>query len=515
MTAPSASSLPSAEQALLQAVMKTAVDGIVIIDEEGRIRLGNPALEHLFGYPVAELLGQDVSVLMPEPYRSEHQTYVARYLRTGRPHVIGQGREVVGRRKDGTTFPIDLAVSEVAWQGQRLFAGVARDITERKKAEAEQAALGTVLEESLNEVYFFDARSLRIVQMNRGARENLGYGVDEVGRLTWLDIEPHWTRQDCLQRLQPLLNGTQRKLVLDTVHRRRDGSRYEAEVHLQSSHLQGRPVVVAFVLDISDRKAAERELNRVNHELEQCVSRRTRELRQTREQLVKEERMATLGRVSGGIAHEIRNPLNAIKTSVYYLLHAPQLKPQKLREHLERIDRQVTLANQVVTTLVNFMRLPHPERVGLTLDQDFLEDVASSAQLPAPVQVRIVLSRPLPPVQADPAQIGIALRNLLRNARDAMPAGGIIEVTGRTTDDGVEVSVTDSGTGIPPADLRQIFEPLFSRKEHGVGLGLAIARAIVEQNHGQIRAESRVGKGSTFTIRLPAGNRGAAQTRAT
>jgi PAS domain S-box-containing protein len=127
--------------ARLRAVVETAVDGILTIDEHGTIETANPAVAQVFGYAPAELIGQNVRVLMPEPYRSEHDGYLERYRRTGERRIIGIGREVMGRRKDGSSFPVELAVAETLVGGKRLFTGIVRDITERKQAETRQALL--------------------------------------------------------------------------------------------------------------------------------------------------------------------------------------------------------------------------------------------------------------------------------------------------------------------------------------------------------------------------------------
>ena len=136
-----------AEQALqdsearMRAIFETAVDGIVIIDERGTVERMNPAAERLFGYPEAEMAGQNVSVLMPEPYRSAHDGYLAHYLATGEQRIIGKGREVSGLRKDGSVFPLELAVAEMRLGGRRMFTGIVRDITARKLAEEQNRAL--------------------------------------------------------------------------------------------------------------------------------------------------------------------------------------------------------------------------------------------------------------------------------------------------------------------------------------------------------------------------------------
>lgn len=124
-------------EARLRAILQTAVEGIVTIDEHGIIESFNPAAEKIFGYAADEIIGQNVNVLMPEPHCHEHDRYIANYLRTGQAKIIGIGREVQGRRKDGTVFPMDLAVSEVRLENRRLFTGFIRDITERKRLERE------------------------------------------------------------------------------------------------------------------------------------------------------------------------------------------------------------------------------------------------------------------------------------------------------------------------------------------------------------------------------------------
>jgi two-component system, LuxR family, sensor kinase FixL len=121
----------------LRAILETAVEGIITIDERGRMESANPAAERIFGYKASELVGRNVSMLMPSPDREKHDSYVANYLRTRHAKIIGIGREVVGLRKDGTTFPMDLAVSEVKLSDRRLFTGFVRDITERKRLEQE------------------------------------------------------------------------------------------------------------------------------------------------------------------------------------------------------------------------------------------------------------------------------------------------------------------------------------------------------------------------------------------
>lgn len=214
------------------------------------------------------------------------------------------------------------------------------------------------------------------------------------------------------------------------------------------------------------------------------------------------ERMAAIGQVAGGIAHELRNPLNVISTSVYYLLNARSAPPEKLKEHLQRIHKQVGLADSVITALSNFARLPLPSMqpfdVAILL-QETLDTCAPPEGIAVTWAVPTELARPL----GDPAQLRIVFGNLIRNAHDAMSGGGQLTIAGASNDDFVLVSVEDTGCGIAPEHLDRVMEPLFTTKARGIGLGLAISRAIILQHGGQISLNSRQGEGTTFQVKLP------------
>jgi signal transduction histidine kinase len=219
--------------------------------------------------------------------------------------------------------------------------------------------------------------------------------------------------------------------------------------------------------------------------------------------LKRSERLATLGQVAGGVAHELRNPLNVIKTSVYYLLNARNATPEKKADHLQRIERSVDLADNVIASLSNFARIPVPELRPIAIEP--LARAALEINPPGEaIEVAIECAPELPCALGDTDQLRIALGNLIRNASDAMPGGGRLAISGSEVDGAVDVSVSDTGGGIAPQELARIMEPLYSTKARGLGLGLAIARSIVEKNQGSLRVTSEPGRGSTFTIRLTA-----------
>jgi signal transduction histidine kinase len=219
--------------------------------------------------------------------------------------------------------------------------------------------------------------------------------------------------------------------------------------------------------------------------------------------LQRSERLATLGEVAGGVAHELRNPLNVVKTSVYYLLNARNPTLQKSADHLNRIERNVELADNVISSLSSFARLPVPEFRPI----DVAALVHEALEINPPREgIKLAIDCPanLSKAMGDPDQLRIALGNLVRNANDAMMNGGRLAISGYQVDGSIEITVSDTGVGIDPQNLARIMEPLYSTKARGLGLGLAIARSIVEKNQGTLRAQSELGRGSSFTIRLSA-----------
>jgi diguanylate cyclase (GGDEF)-like protein/PAS domain S-box-containing protein len=244
----------------LQAILRHAADGIITIDARGEVRSFNAAAERLFGYDAAEVVGRNVAMLMPEPHGSEHDAYIGRYLATGQKHILGRRREVTGRRKDGSTFPMELAVSEIALEDERLFTGIVRDVADRKRAEELSSRLGRILEYSSNEIYIFDAHTLRFESISQGALQNLGYSKDEITQLTPVDLKPDIGAAEFEQMIAPLRRGEKDLLVFETTHQRKDGSTYPVEVRLQLSNTGHVPVFMAIIQDITERKNSEAQL---------------------------------------------------------------------------------------------------------------------------------------------------------------------------------------------------------------------------------------------------------------
>lgn len=258
-------------EARTRAILDTAADGIITIDEQGTIRSFNVAAERIFGYAASEMVGQNVGMLMPARYADAHDTLLANYIRTGDAKVIGHGAEVEGKQKDGSICPLDLAVSEVRLSGRRMFTGIIRDISERKRAEEEQQKLVSLVENSSD---FIAMASLdgQVIYVNQAGRELVGLDGLEAARSTTI-ADYHF--QDAWEGL--------REMVLPAVMK---SGQWEGEGHLRHfktkkpidvqmsmfliRHPQsGEPMCFATVQrDIREAKRAERQLKRNMAELE-------------------------------------------------------------------------------------------------------------------------------------------------------------------------------------------------------------------------------------------------------
>jgi signal transduction histidine kinase len=220
-----------------------------------------------------------------------------------------------------------------------------------------------------------------------------------------------------------------------------------------------------------------------------------------RRDLARSEQSIALQQVTGGVAHELRQPLNAIRTSAYYLTRARQLSTEKAAEHLRRIERQVEYADRMLAALSTFASLPPPAAAPLSLGESLAEALERNP-LPDGVELSIEDLGDVPRVIADPGQLQIVFGNLLRNASDAMEGGGRLSVAYRHDQETVEIALSDTGSGIPAEALPHVLEPLFTTKSRGMGLGLAISSRILEALGGGIQLESEPGRGTTVTLRL-------------
>lgn len=248
---------------------------------------------------------------------------------------------------------------------------------------------------------------------------------------------------------------------------------------------------------------AEKNLRKYSENLEEIVEERTKELREAQEQLVRKEKLAILGQLAGGVGHELRNPLGSIKNAAYFLKMALEKPDSEVKETLEILNKEVATSEHIISSLLDFARPKLPTRHKVEIN-DLLQETLSRTTVPEKIKVVSKLDESLPQILADPEQLSQVFRNLILNALQAMPDGGQLEIRSEVSPPAqVTISFADTGVGIPEDNLKKLFEPLFTTRAKGIGLGLAITKTLVEGHKGTIEVQSKLGKGSIFTVRLP------------
>jgi signal transduction histidine kinase len=254
-------------------------------------------------------------------------------------------------------------------------------------------------------------------------------------------------------------------------------------------------------------RKSEIALKRLNAELEERVEERTLELRRAQEELVRRERLASLGKLAGTVSHDLRNPLGNINNSVYYLKMKCGGKPldnaldKEVLQQLDLMEREVQRCSALVNELLEFSRVRELKRTETDLNV-ILQDALAATGRPGNVEVQVRLID-LPGINADPDQLRRAFINIITNAYQAMPKGGSLVIASRVQDGAYEVSFRDTGEGMTAESMRRLFEPLFTTKKGGVGLGMVIIKEINEKHGGVILVKSKQGAGTTITVRLP------------
>ena len=484
--------------ALFDALASTAADGIMVIDAVGQVLFYNQACQSLFLYEPREVIGQNVKMLMPAPYQAEHDGYIARYKSTNEPHIIGIGREVSGRRKDGSVFPMYLSVGEGTVSGERVFVGIIHDLTAIRKetAQREEADrhLAQIVQSSEDAILSKTLEGI-ITSWNEAAERIFGYRADEViGKHVSL-LFPESLVHEGDEIMRQLKAG---KSVdhHETVRLHKTGREIFVSLSVSPIHDSSGRIVGASKIarDITEKKQSEERTQTLQAELEHV------------------DRLSAMGQLSSALAHELNQPLSAVMNYVSAarrrLGAIEDVGTSKISELLEKATNEADRAGQIIHRLRGFL-----EKRERSHSIDDINDIAQEAvalgrsgAADDNIEVRVVLEPNLPEVAADRVQIEQVIINLLRNAVEAMQASDKRQVTIATYAAGpkfVEVSVTDTGPGIPDEVAARLFQPFVTTKEKGMGVGLSICRTIVEAHGGQLWMTRNPEGGTIFRFQLP------------
>lgn len=536
---------------MLNAIIETATDGIIAIGENGIIELANSAAARLFGYEIGELTGNNVSLLMPSPHSEHHDGYIRRYLESGKARIIGIGREVEGRKKDGTTFPIRLSISEVKLQGRRIFTGIVHDLSHRKSIEED------LRKEKERAQRYLDIANTIIVVVDREGKVRLlndkgchvlGITEEEAVGKDWFGLAiPEENRREIKSVFQALLGGRQidyyENDILTTEGERRLIAWHNSPLYDEQGAVTG---TISSGIDITAQRQAEDRIIRLNAELEKRVEARTDELAEAVNQLLdinkklqheikerkaaeeeirknesrlrrsleKEKELSNLkSRFVSMASHEFRTPLSTILSSADLIEAYPSEEHQKKRlRHTTRIKSSVANLTGILNDFLSLSRLEEgrfeAEPSWFSLEQFYKEATGEMQGLLRPGQ-HIEKEGEMKGAELflDKKMLKNILFNLLSNAIKYSGEGKKItcrmEVAGNT----LHITIIDQGIGIPEEEQQHLFTRFFRAHNveniQGTGLGLNIVKRYVDLMNGTIRFESRLGEGSSFYVTLP------------
>ena len=484
----------------------SALDGIMLTAPDGRIFSANAAACHMLGRTEEEIMqaGRNGVVDTTDPNVA---LAIEERGRTGK--FIG---ELTFIRKSGEKFPVELSSSLFTDRDDNTRTSLTfHDITERKQAEdklRESEERYRFLTNNIPDIIYSLDGEGKIVTVNSPAFEHYGYTEQDSKGKPFLNFIHPEDREivigsflKALEEQRKFTQGLQFRIVAE------NGFSYWFELNSQARFdSQGQYKGEEGVLrDITERKQAEEKIRQLNATLEQHVEERTLELRDAQEQLVRHEKLSVLGQMASSVGHELRNPLAVMTSALYYLRLVQPNADEKIKQYLGMIEQEVRTSEKIISDLLDFARVKSVDREAVSVSDLICRTLE---RFPVPESVQSILDIPadLPQVYVDPRQMTQVLGNLVVNACQAMApvrSGGKLSIIGNIQNNMIIIVVKDNGAGISPENMKKIFDPLFTTKVKGIGLGLAVSQKLVDANGGSIQVESEAGAGSAFTVSLP------------
>ena len=484
-------------------VIEAASDAVVSMDESGIILLANDATSRIFGYHPAELIGKPLTVLMPIPVRQAYEAGFREYLATGQQLINWQGTELIGLRKNGQEFPVEISFGELTKDGHRIFTGFVRDISERKRGE-----------EALRRSESYLAQAQRLARVGSWAWEIPGrhalYMSEEWYRIYGFDPKdgiPTWEQR--LQRVHPEDRARWQATIDRAIAETSD---YDVEFRIvipsgsiRFIHSVGHPVLspsgellefVGVAMDMTESKQAEEEREKLRQELGD---------------LAHINRVSTMGELTASLAHEIKQPIAAAVTDAKTCLRwlgRDQPDVTEARESASRFIKDVSRASEIINRIGSLFKKDIVRRELVDVNEVIKEmiNLLRSEASKHSISIYSELAEALPPIMADHVQLQQVFMNLMLNGIEAMKdmnTPGKLAVKSQQNKGEVLVLITDTGVGLRPEQTEKVFNAFFTSKSEGTGMGLPISRSIIESHGGRLWATCNPGSGATFQFTLP------------
>lgn len=479
-------------------------EGIIIVNKNQTIVATNMAASILFGYDNEELVGQHLDVLIPKNYHSNHHKYVSGFMKTSDKRQIGHELDLYGLRKDRSQFPLEVGLNPFTIYDNDYVMALVIDISVRKKAAQELKHWATIFNESLNEIFIFDAETLKFIDANKGALNNIGYTLEEIRLITPVDIKPKFKKKQFRDLIEPLLNDSEAKLKFNTIHERKDGSTYTVEVHLQKSSTGEKDLLVAIVLDVTEQET-------YTQKLEQQVAERTRQLE---EALNKEKELGEIKtKFLSLVSHEFKTPLSGILTSATLAGKYTREEQQEKRiKHLKTIQSKVKYLNNIINDFLSIERL-ESGKVNYMFSNFPLSKVVNEVIYDANMLLKEGQHIEYPEnidnifLDFDEKILELILTNLINNAIKYSSENSSIHIQADNQAHDLVLTIKDEGIGIPENEQKYIFNRYFRAENallnQGTGIGLNIVKTHLENLGGTITFTSVEEKGTEFIVTIP------------
>jgi PAS domain S-box-containing protein len=496
------------EETRLGAIFSASPEAITISNLNGKIIECNQATLVLHGFSSKEeLIGKSASKFIAKKDHKRARENLKKTLEQGPL----RHKEYTFLTKDGHEFCAESSASVVkdASGNPMGFVTITKDITERKHMEEElrhNERKIRVLFENLPQKIFYKNNNSVYVSCNENYARDLKIKADEIVGKTDYDFHPKELAEKYRADDKRIMESGKTEEIEEGYIQ--DGQK--RVVHTVKTPVKdenGNAVgVLGIFWDVTERKRMEEDLQRYSKHLEELVEERTRKLREA-------ERFAAIGETAAMVGHDLRNPLQVITNMVYLGKEMVQSMPSPCRELAEKkgvyelfetVEKQMEYMNKIVSDLQDFAKPLKPEFVETSLHQ-LINETLSMVTIPENVKVSLVIDEDFPKLMVDHTLMKRVFINLITNALQAMPDGGQLIVRLSRTEEDAFISVQDTGVGIPKENLDKLFSPLFTTKSKGTGFGLSVCKRLVEAHSGSITVKSEVGRGSTFTVKLPLG----------
>lgn len=467
-------------------LMESMIDVYYVTDTAGNIEVISDSCKNLLGYSAAESIGKPMSSFYAEPDGRER---FMKAISVNGESVQGFQAALVHKNGNSVLVETNAKYRRDAAGNIIGIEGITRDITDRVTADHLNSQLGRIVEDAIHEIYLFDSETFNFILVNRGARENLGYGMNELLEMkAWL-LKPTISEKEFRQLLTPLVSGDTKTVSFETNHRRKDGTSYPVDVLLQYISSEVRPLFFADVQDLTTRKKVQAEL-------------------------VQSQRMHSVGQLTGGLAHDFNNLLLALQLNVEQMTDAAGATSAHQASALKIINR----ASQLTQRLLAFSRrqILQPKIININDTLKGLSDILQRT-LGGSIDLQFDLSSNLKLSEVDEAQLENVILNLVLNAKDSMPEGGQLRIISQNSifsdteghpldelspGNYIEIQVIDSGKGMSSDILKLAFEPFFTTKGvgEGTGLGLSMVYGFVKQSGGHVHIESTPDNGTVVQL---------------